>query len=303
MKSRSNKAQSVTWLGFFTNIILSAFKLLAGIVGNSAAMVADAVESISDIATNAVILAFLRVSDKEVDEDHKYGHGKFETFATLIISLALLLVAVGIFWNGTMSILESLSGKIIEEPSMIALIAAVVSIVIKEWLYRYTIKIGKGINNQAVVANAWHHRSDAFSSIGTLIGIAGAIFLGDKWRILDPLAGVIVSFFIMNIAIKLGMPSVKELLEGALPNDVEKEILEIIHQTPGVLDSHRLKTRKIGNTYAIDIHIKLDPQLTLTESHDIATEVEQSLFRKYGRRTHVNIHMEPYKGSKIEKHI
>ena len=300
MQSRTKQAQRITLIGFFGNFMLSTFKLIAGIAGNSAAMVADAVHSISDFITDVIVIAFVKVADKAGDEDHKYGHGKFETFATLVISVALLLAGGGILLSGFRTIMASLSGIEIGKPSYIALIAAVASILIKEILYRYTVKVGRDINNNAVIANAWHHRSDAFSSIGTALGITGAMFLGDQWRILDPLAGVIVSFFIIRIAVILGIPSIKELLEGALPAETEKEILNIIHQTPGVIDSHRLKTRKIGNIYAIDIHIKLDPQLTLTQSHDIATEVEQRLFNKYGRGTHINIHMEPYRRGGVE---
>lgn len=299
-KNRTQQAQKVTWVGFFTNLILSSAKLAAGILGNSAAMVADAVHSISDFITDVIVLAFVKYSDKESDEGHRYGHGKYETFATLLISLALFIVGVGIFINGAKSIYAAIQGEVLGQPSMIALVAAIVSIVSKEWLYQYTIKVGKSINNQAVVANAWHHRSDAFSSIGTMIGIGGAMFLGEKWHVLDPLAGLIVSLFIMNVAVKLGKPAVKELLEAALPEAVEKEIIEIVNQTPGVKDHRHLKTRKIGNNYAIDLHVKVDKDLSLEESHDIATAIEQSLFEKYGRKTHISIHVEPYKAAKAE---
>ena len=295
--NRTQQAQKVTWVGFFSNLILSGGKLVAGILGNSAAMIADGVHSISDFITDVIVLAFVRYSDKESDEDHRYGHGKYETFATLLISLALLVVGIGIFVNGVESIYAAIKGEILGQPSMIALIAAIVSIISKEWLYQYTLKVGKSINNQAVVANAWHHRSDAFSSIGTMVGIGGAIFLGEKWRVLDPLAGLVVSIFIMNVAIKLGLPAVKELLEAALPETVEKEIIEIVNRTPGVKDHHRLKTRKIGNNYAIDLHVKMDKDLTLEESHDIATAIEQNLYERYGGKTQISIHMEPYKAN------
>jgi cation diffusion facilitator family transporter len=294
MKNRTRKAQKATWTGFFVNLFLSLGKLAAGILGHSTALIADAVHSFSDSGTDIVVLGFVRVSEKESDKNHKYGHGKFETFATLVISIALLLVGIGICWSGIQSILGSLSGELLVKPSNLALIAAFGSIVTKEWLYQYTLRIGKSINNQAVIANAWHHRSDALSSLGTFLGVGGAIFLGEKWRILDPLAGVIVSYFIIRIALKIGLPSAKELMEAALPDEIENEILSIVNKTPGVKDSHRLKTRKIGNTYAIDIHIKLDGDLSLTESHDIATLVEKKLFVKFGNQTHINIHMEPY---------
>jgi cation diffusion facilitator family transporter len=294
MEDRTRKAQKVTWTGFFVNLLLSLGKLAAGIFGHSTAMIADAVHSFSDSGTDIVVLGFVRVSEKESDKNHRYGHGKFETFATLVISIALLIVGIGICWSGIQNILKSFSGEQLIKPSNLALIAAFLSIITKEWLYQYTLRVGKSINNQAVIANAWHHRSDALSSIGTLVGVGGAIFLGEKWRILDPLAGVVVSFFIMQIAVKIGLPSAKELMEAALPDEIENEILSIVNNTPGVKNSHRLKTRKIGNTYAIDIHIKMDGNLSLTESHNIATVVEKNLFEKFGNQTHINIHMEPY---------
>ncbi len=294
MKSRTHIAQKATWRGFIINLFLSIGKLMAGIIGHSTAMIADAVHSFSDSGTDIVVLGFVRVSERESDQNHKYGHGKFETFATLLISFALLFIGIGICWSGIQNIIKSLSGQLLVKPSNMVLAAAFISIIIKEWLYQYTLKVGKSINNQAVIANAWHHRSDALSSIGTFLGVGGAIFLGEEWRILDPMAGMIVSFLIIHIAIKIGLPSAKELMEAALPDEIENEILLIVNKTPGVKGSHRLKTRKIGNIYAIDIHIKMDGELSLTESHDIATAVEQKLYRKFGNKTHINIHMEPY---------
>jgi cation diffusion facilitator family transporter len=301
MKNRTQQAQRVTWVGFFVNLVLTLGKVFAGVVGHSAAMVADGVHSLSDFATDIIVLAFVHVSDKESDEDHRYGHGKFETFATMLISMALLFVGLGICYSGIRNIIRSVSGEILLQPSYIALIAAIVSILSKEWLAGYTVRVGKSINNQAVIANAWHHRSDALSSIGTMLGIGGAIFLGEKWRLLDPLAGVVVSFFIVQVAVRIGMPSIKELLEVALPDEIEKEILDIIHETPGVKASHKLKTRKVGNVYAIDIHVKLDPDISFINSHDIATEIEKNLREKYGERTQINIHTEPFKGHRHTK--
>ncbi|NLB26812.1 MAG: cation transporter [Bacteroidales bacterium] len=294
MKSRTHIAQKATWRGFIINLFLSIGKLMAGIIGHSTAMIADAVHSFSDSGTDIVVLGFVRVSERESDQNHKYGHGKFETFATLLISFALLFIGIGICWSGIQNIIKSLSGQLLVKPSNMVLAAAFISIIIKEWLYQYTLKVGKSINNQAVIANAWHHRSDALSSIGTFLGVGGAIFLGEEWRILDPMAGMIVSLLIIHIAIKIGLPSAKELMEAALPDEIENEILLIVNKTPGVKGSHRLKTRKIGNIYAIDIHIKMDGELSLTESHDIATVVEQKLYKKFGNKTHINIHMEPY---------
>lgn len=292
---RTYKAQQVTWIGFFINLTLTIFKLIAGFLGKSTAMVADGVHSLSDFITDVIVIVFIGVSGKERDSDHQYGHGKYETFATLLISLALVVVGLGIFWNGASKVYFVLHGEIIQQPSIIALIAALVSIIVKESLFWYTKRVGTDINSQAVIANAWHHRSDAFSSVGTALGISGAIFLGEKWRILDPVAGIIVSFFIVKVAIELGLPSVHELLERSLPAETEKEIIEIIESNPEILAHHNLKTRKIGNIFAIDIHIKLDKNIAFVRSHDIATELEQKLRDRFGEKTITNIHTEPYK--------
>ena len=293
MENRGQEARRVTVVGFFVNLFLTAAKITAGIMGKSSAMIADGVHSLSDFATDIVVIAFVNVSGKDSDDNHKYGHGKFETFATLIISLALAGVGIGIFINGLEKIIEYLKGGALEEPGLIALWAAIISIVSKEVLFRYTIVIGKRINSPAVVANGWHHRSDALSSIGTALGISGAIFLGESWRILDPIAGIVVSFFILKVAYDLGMPSAKELLEASLPDEIVTEIEDIISGHPEVIKFHHLKTRKVGTVFAIDVHIKLDKQTTFIRSHDIATQIEHSIRERYGRGTHINIHTEP----------
>ncbi|MDO9153024.1 MAG: cation diffusion facilitator family transporter [Paludibacter sp.] len=292
---RTRIAQKVTWIGFFVNLILTAIKLFAGIFGKSTAMIADGVHSLSDFITDVIVIVFIGVSGKEHDQDHRYGHGKYETFATLLISLALIIVGFGIFWSGLSKVIETIQGKTILQPTYLALAAAVLSIIVKEGLFWYTKKAGKKINNQAVIANAWHHRSDAFSSIGTTLGISGAIFLSDSWRILDPIAGIIVSFFIVKVAIELGLPSVHELLERSLPDQTENKIAEIILSNPEIRAFHNLKTRKIGSIYAIDVHIKLDPEISFVRSHDIATETEIKLREQFGQNTITSIHTEPLK--------
>ena len=183
MRERAKEAKKITFIGSIVNLILSVAKLAGGIVGNSAAMVADAVHSISDFATDLVVLAFVNVSGKESDQNHRYGHGKFETFAALIISLVLIGVAAGIFINGLKNILYSIEGNTLKQPGMIAFWTAIISIVFKEVLFIYTNRVGEKIKSDAIIANAWHHRTDALSSIGTALGIAGAIFLGENWRI------------------------------------------------------------------------------------------------------------------------
>jgi cation diffusion facilitator family transporter len=293
MKDRTYRAKKVTWVGFFVNLALAAGKLFAGIVGKSSAMLADAVHSLSDFVTDIVVIAFVSISGKESDESHRYGHGKFETFATLIISMVLLGVGIGILYNGAEKVIEAIDGKYPEQPGIIALWAAIISIISKEILFRYTIKEGRLIKSDAIIANGWHHRSDAFSSFGTALGIAGAIYLGERWRILDPIAGIIVSFFIIKVAIELSVPSIKELLESSLPEDIVVDIEKAINDHPDIKHYHHLRTRKIGSIYAIDVHIKLDKEITFIRSHDIATELETELRNRYGRGTQISIHTEP----------
>lgn len=292
--SRLKQINKVTIVGFFVNLLLTIAKVIAGIIGKSSAMVADGIHSLSDFATDIIVLVFVKYSSKDLDQDHKYGHGKFETFATMIIAFALLAVGIGIFWSGLNKVIAALKGEIIEQPGIIALYAALVSIVSKEALYWYTVNTGKKVNSQAVIANAWHHRSDAFSSIGTALGISGAIFLGEKWRVLDPIAGIIVSFFIIKVAWDIAKPSIKELLESSLPEETENEISDLIKNVQGVKNFHKLKTRKIGNTYAIEAHVRVDKDLSVEASHNIASEIEKLLREKFGIQTHIGIHIEPF---------
>lgn len=285
----------VTLVGSVVNLLLLVFKFVAGILGHSAAMMADAVHSLSDFVTDIIVIVFVRISSKPEDEGHDYGHGKYETLATAIIGLILLFVGFGILWNGATSIWDFWQGGELKEPGMLALWAALVSIVFKELLYQYTVFKGRRLNSQAVVANAWHHRSDALSSIGTAIGIGGAILLGKHWLILDPLAAVVVSFFIMKVAIQLLIPCVEELLEKSLPAEVEEKIKQEILSFPGVTSPHHLRTRRIGSSYAIEVHIRMNGKITLEEAHRTATAIENRLKGEFGSRTYINIHVEPEK--------
>lgn len=292
---REKEIYKVTIAGSVVNFLLLVFKFAAGILGHSAAMLADAVHSLSDFVTDVIVIVFVRISNKPQDKGHDYGHGKYETLATAIIGLLLLIVGFGILWNGATSIYTFLRGGKLEEPGMVALIAAVVSIVLKEILYRYTVAKGKKLNSQAVVANAWHHRSDVLSSVGTAVGIGGAILLGQHWRVLDPIAAVIVSFFIMKVAIQLLIPCVDELLEKSLPDEVEKEIEQALLSFPGVSEPHHLRTRRIGSYCAIEVHVRMDGQITLEEAHNTATAIEHKLKEMFGEGTLINIHVEPKK--------
>ncbi len=285
----------VTLVGSVVNLLLLVFKFVAGILGHSAAMLADAVHSLSDFVTDIIVIVFVRISSKPEDEGHDYGHGKYETLATAIIGLILLFVGFGILWNGATSIWDFWQGGELKEPGMLALWAALASILFKELLYQYTVLKGRRLNSQAVVANAWHHRSDALSSIGTAVGIGGAILLGEQWLVLDPLAAVVVSLFIMKVAIQLLVPCVEELLEKSLPAEVEEKIKQEILSFPGVTSPHHLRTRRIGSSYAIEVHIRMDGQITLEKAHHTATAIENRLKSEFGNRTYINIHVEPVK--------
>ncbi|MDD2381748.1 MAG: cation diffusion facilitator family transporter [Mariniphaga sp.] len=291
----------VTWTGFFVNVLLAAGKVAAGIIGRSGAMIADAIHSISDFVTDLVVLIFVKISSKPADDKYRYGHGKFETLATFLVGIVLIFVAIELIRDNGKTILAILSKEIIpERPGQIALWAAGTSILVKELLYWYTLLKGKQVNSSAVMANAWHHRSDALSSIATLIGIGMAYFLGERWRILDPVAAVFVGVLIIRVAYKLLKPTFEELMERSLPREEENRIMEIIAtEFPVVKDPHKLKTRRIGNARAIQLDIRLDGTLTVHESHRIAAAIEDRLVAEFGPDTHVIVHVDPYENRTI----
>ena len=294
-ENRTKQIYRVTLLGMFVNIGLFIFKLIAGILGRSGAMIADAVHSASDFATDIVVLTFVRISAKPRDDDHKWGHGKYETLASLIIGVALFVVGVRILMDSGEKVAAVCRGEVLARPGFIAIIAAAVSIVAKELLFQYTARKGKSLNSPSVVANAWHHRSDALSSIGTLLGIGFAYFLGEKWRIADPIAAIVVAALIMKVAIDLGRAALAELLEKSLPRATEEEILSIISATPNVHKPHNLRTRRIGSDIAIEVHVRVDGSMTVHDSHEISREIEHSLRARFGENTAVAIHIEPLK--------
>ena len=290
---RTKDIYRVTLVGSVINVVLLLFKFVAGIIGHSAAMLADAVHSLSDFVTDVIVLVFIRISGKPQDKSHDYGHGKYETLAMTLIGFALLLVALGILNSGAMKIKLWLDGEQLEAPGTIALWAALLSVVLKEGVYRYSMIKARQLNSPAVEANAWHHRSDALSSIGTAVGIGGAIFLGQRWTVLDPIASVVVGIFIVKVSVSLLRRGIGDLLEQSLPDAVEEEILQLVAALPGLSKPHDLRTRRIGNHYAIELHILMDGNITLREAHDKASEVEETLKSHYGQETHVAVHVEP----------
>ena len=292
---RAKAIYRVTLIGSVGNVTLVTFKFIAGIVGHSSAMIADAVHSLSDFITDLIVLIFVKISAKPQDESHDYGHGKFETIATFVIGLALVAAATGIIVSGSLKLVNWMQGEELDAPGWLALWAALISIIVKELLYRYTALVGHRLNSEAVIANAWHHRSDALSSIGTAIGIGGAILLGQRWTVLDPLASIVVGALLIKVAVELLKTSIGELTECSLPEETESEIENIVKSFPGVYEPHNLRTRKIGNHIAIEMHIRMDGAQSLRDAHEQASTIEHSLKQHFGSETHVTIHMEPTK--------
>ncbi len=293
--NRARRIYRVTAVGLAVNVVLAVGKLAAGLAGRSGAMIADAVHSVSDFATDIVVLVCVRLSSRPRDEDHDYGHGKYETLASVLIGLALAAVAIGIFANSVGLIKRVVEGEQIPRPGLVAVIAAGVSIIVKEALYRYTVVEGRRLNSPAVVANAWHHRSDALSSVATLVGIGGARFLGGSWRILDPIAAIMVSALIVKVAYDLVVSGVNELVEHSLPASTEREILDIVTSDGNVSDPHNLKTRRIGQNIAVEVHIRLPHDMTVGQSHSITVGIERRLRERFGDGTQTIIHVEPLK--------
>lgn len=292
---RQKETYRVTIAGSIVNILLLAFKFAAGILGHSAAMIADAIHSLTDFVTDAIVLVFVRLGSKPTDRDHDYGHGKYETLASAIIGVSLLVVGMMICYSGVTKTYHAMCGEPLQQPGFIALAAAVASVVLKEWAYRFTVRVGRRCHSEAVVANAWHHRSDALSSVGTTVGIGGAIILGEKWAVLDPLTAIVVSFFIMKAAWSVLSKAVDELTDGSLPKETEDEIESIVSEDNEVSVVHNLCTRRIGNRIAIEMHVRMPGETSLYVAHRHATEIEKRLKQRFGADTHISIHLEPVK--------
>lgn len=293
--TREQKITRVTVWGAIGNLSLTAFKLIAGFVGHSSAMIADAIHSLSDLVSDVVILIMVRISSQGVDKNHNYGHGKFETLATVAVALVLFFVGGELLLNGIGKIRLIAQGETIPQPGTIALWAALLSILVKELLYQWTARVGKKVNSPAVITNAWHHRSDALSSIGSAIGIGGALLFDGKWVILDPIVGCIISLFIIGIAIKMSIPALHELTEGSLPDETEQQIIHLIESVHGVNNVHDLRTRRNGPIIIIGAHIVVDPEMTVAEAHHLTVLAENAVRTQFGNETQISIHIEPSK--------
>lgn len=295
------QARRVTWTGFWVNAALGVAKVWGGIAGHSGALLADGIHSFSDFVTDAIVLAVVGIARRKPDSRYQYGRGKYETGATLLVAVILVVAAAGLFIDGLEKVIVWSRGAELGRPSGFALGIIVASIAAKEWLYRYTRSVGERIGSTVVVANAWHHRSDALSSVATLAGVGGALLLSPRWRVLDPMAVMVVAVFIAFVGIKMIVPAVKEFLEVSLPEEEIAKIKALVRSTPGVITYHRLRSRRNGTRFIVDLHIKVGPEISVSEGHAIASRLEHDIRRSFGAGTILNIHVEPYKGEEIRK--
>jgi len=286
-KENYRTAVRVTQIGAGADAFLTLAKLVIGYLGNSAALVAEGLHSAADLLFDVVVIVGMRMARKEADADHPYGHGKYESLATLILSLILLSVALGIVWDAVGRIQDPQ----LEAPAAIALWVAAGSMIIKEFLYQYTVRVGRRIGSKIIVANAWHHRSDAIASFAALIGIAGALM---GWPIFDPVAAIGVAFFVGKVGVDIAVDSLRELTDAstAIDEEIHDTIQRLINEHPEVHSAHLVKARRMGPDIMVDVHVVVNPFLSVTEGHQIADEVEKTLVRKVSDVTSVMVHVD-----------
>jgi cation diffusion facilitator family transporter len=286
---RIARIRNVTWIGILINVVLSVVKFVLGVLGNSQAVVADAVHSLSDLGTDFAILFGVRFWTKSPDEDHPYGHGRIEILVTAGISLVLFLVAGGIGYKA----LRALRADGIGQPGWIAFWGAAASIVSKELLYRWTVRVGRAVRSSAVVANAWHHRADALTSIPIALAVAVAT-VSAAWSFVDRIGAVIVSVFIMYTAWRIIKPVLEELLGKGVPEEQKKQIEKTARSVEGVEVVHAVRTRRMGSGIFMDLHVLVDGDMTVRKGHDISEHVKQILLERFDDVMDVTVHLEPY---------
>lgn len=291
--SDDTRIYSVTMKGVVTNTLLTLFKIVAAFLGHSAAMLADAIHSLSDLATDCIVLLMTKFGRTSGDDSHDYGKGKYGTMAALVTGICIGIVGLWLCHHGVSVAIRAIRGEALERPGYIALIAALVSILVKEWLYRTTMPVATQTGSKMVAGNAWHHRSDAISSIGTFIGIFCAMFFGVRWRLVDPITSVVVSVFIIRIAWLLISDSVRDLLERSLPAEIEAEIARLAEEEPEVSSVRRVLSRRVGQSLAMELLVTMPGALSVTEAHQHALNIEQRLKQHYASMAHVGIHIQP----------
>ncbi len=291
--NREKELSRVTVWGAISNVALTAVKFVAGFAGHSSAMMADALHSLSDLVSDVVVLVMVKLSSKGHDEGHDYGHGKFETLATVGVAVLLLVAGGELMAGGVEEIRQVIDGEDIATPGRIALWAALLSVAVKEALYQWTALVGRRNSSPAVITNAWHHRTDALSSVASAAGIGCAILLGGKWAVLDPVMGCIISVIIIVIAIKMAIPALSELTDASLSGEIEKGIAEAIMSVGGVQGVHAMKTRKNGPDIIVEAHVVVAGDMTVSVAHDIMDEAEKRVRERFGAETQISLHVEP----------
>ena len=290
-----NAVFRITWFGVIINLFLTSFKFVAGIVGNSSVLIADAVHSLSDLVTDFVILLGMRFWNRPADQRHPYGHAKIETMVTLFIGVVLALVGIGLIFEAVRSLIDILGGNPPPSPTWLPLVAALVSVVVKEWLYKVTVKVGMETKSSATIANAWHHRSDALSSIPAAAAVGACLLFGPAYVFLDPVGTVVVSFMIIHVAWKITLPTFATLLDSGASELQCKAIADEIRSFTDVKDLHKLRTRYVGPTgLVVDVHVLVDPNMSVTTAHALSHRIERKLLQNGGNIIDVFVHVEPY---------
>lgn len=290
MKKENNIAYKVSVVSIAVNLALSAFKLAAGILADSGAMVSDAVHSVSDIFSTVIVIVGVAMSRKKSDADHQYGHERMESMAALLLAAVLALTGGGIGISGIKKIAGG-NYEALAVPGTLALFAAAASIIVKEWMYWYTRAAAKKVNSGALMAAAWHHRSDALSSIGAFVGILGAR-LG--YLVLDAVASVVICLFIVKAAFDIFRDAMDKMVDKSCPDEVVEKMKLVVRDEDGVIDIDDIKTRLFGNKIYVDVEIAVNGGMLLEESHAIAEHVHESIEREFPMVKHCMVHINPY---------
>jgi cation diffusion facilitator family transporter len=293
--SKEKIVRRVTWVGLFVNLVLAAIKFAAGIFGRSQALVADAIHSLTDLTTDIAVLAGSHYWSRPPDENHPYGHRRLETLVTVFIGVVLIAAGIGIGWKA----ISTLHQKHTAPPGWIAVVAAFASIVCKESLYRWTATAGRRIRSPALAANAWHHRTDAFSSLPVLIAVAGARIF-PAWSFLDHVGAAVVSIFILHASIKIIWPSIGELIDVGAPMETQKRIREIALRNKDVLQVHDIRTRFISTSVLVDLHIVVEGSISVREGHHIADDVRDRITEEIPEVLDVIVHVDPPERAVLE---
>ena len=286
--SRETHVRKVTWIGLLANLALAGIKLADGYFGKSQALIADSIHSLTDTMTDVAVIAGSHFWSRPPDESHPYGHRRLETLISVFIGLMLAAAGIGIGWDAV----STLRDKDPSSPGWVALFAAMISILTKEILYRWTAKTGKRIRSPALAANAWHHRTDAISSVPVLVAVGGALIF-PSWSFLDLVGAIVVSIFVLHAAMKIIWPGISELIDVGAPRDIQKKIADIACNIEGVQDIHKVRTRYISTSILVDMHIAVDGSLSVREGHAIAVEVEDQIIDRIPIILGAVIHVDP----------